>query len=238
MELKIKFQLNKELDKQMAYVFLSRSSKKGGVDFSKSITHFHPELEKAKRESDEERKKIIDIYFDKYYKEHLEELEKKVIEAEKQWEKTEEKFIEQVNKIFKNPGLPNGKYIGYVSVINCNPRFLDNKTFQFFYKHGSGSNMIAAHEILHFFFYDYAIKKYPSIFGELDTNKGIFWNLAELFNYVILSLPEFIEIHGDKNTKGYPDHEQHIDYMKKLWNNKPDIDNWLLEAHGYLNNIK
>jgi len=230
----IKFELNKELDKQMAFVFLSRTSKVGGVDFSQGVTKPHPALEEARTKEEGERKEIISEYFDKYYKENEKELKSEVINFRDNWSKVESKFIDQINKIFKNPIPPEGKYIGYLSIINCNPRFLDSKTFQIFNKHRAGSNLITAHEVLHFFFYDYAGNKYPEIFKELDTNTGIYWLLAELFNDVILSLPEFIEIHGNKEIQSYPKHQEYFEYMKKLWGDNPDIDSWIIKAYNYL----
>lgn len=230
----IKFELNKELDKQMAFIFLSRTAKVGGVNFSQGVTKLHPSLGEAKVKGEEDRKDLINKYFDKYYEDHDEELKMEIIEFKNRWSKVELKFIEQINKIFKNPNLPKGKYIGYLSIINCNPRFLDSKTFQIFNKHRAGSNLVTAHEVLHFFFYDYAENKYPEIFKELDANKGVYWMLAELFNDMILSLPEFIEIHGNKEVQSYPKHQEYSEYMKKLWSDNPDIDNWIIEAYNYL----
>lgn len=230
----IKFELNKELDKQMALVFLSRIAKVGGVDFSQGVTNPHPALKEVKTKEESDRKELINKYFDKYYEKHEDELKSDIIEFKNNWSRVELKFIKQINKIFKNPDLPKGKYIGYLSIINCNPRFLDSKTFQIFNKHLAGSNLVVAHEVLHFFFYDYANNKYPEVFKDLDTNKGIYWMLAELFNDVILSLPEFVEIHGNKEVQSYPKHQEYSKYMKKLWNDNPDIDNWLIEGFEYL----
>jgi hypothetical protein len=235
MNLNIKFELNKELDKQIAFAFLNRVPKSDGVDFAQGIINLHPELTIIKTKEESEKKEIISKYFDKYYNEYSKELESKAIEAKKEWSKAEDKFIKQINKIFKNPTLTEGGYVGYVSAINCNPRFLDSKTFQFFYKHRDGSNMIIAHETLHFFFFDYAVKKHSDVFKGLNTNSGVFWMLSEIFNDVILSLPEFIEIHGRKDIIPYPAHKKYIEYMKKLWTDNPDIDNWLLEGYKYLN---
>ncbi len=233
MKLHITFELNKKLDKEMALTFLD--IKGGGVDFSQGVTTPHPEIKNVKEKSEQERKETINDYFDRYYKEHESELLDRVEHFRKDWEPVENKFIEQINKIFKNPETPEGKYIGYLSIINCNPRFLNNKTFQIFFKHRLGSNSVVAHEVLHFFFYDYADRNHSDIFAKLNPNDGIYWNLAELFNDVILDLPEFIAIHGQTEIKSYPAHEKHQAFMKKLWNNKPDIDNWIVEAYKYLN---
>ncbi len=212
MKLHITFKLNKELDKEMALVFLDNEA--GGVDFSQGVTGPHPEIKNIKEKSEVERKEIINDYFDRYYKKHEKELLDCIEQFREDWEPVENKFIEQINKIFKNPETPEGKYIGYLSIINCNPRFLDSKTFQIFYKHRAGSNYIAAHEVLHFFFYDYANRNHSDVFAKLNPDDGIYWDLAELFNGVILDLPEFIAMHGQVETKVYPAHEKHIILMK------------------------
>ncbi len=233
MKLHITFELNEELDKEMALTFLDIEG--GGVDFSQGVTAPHPELKNIKEKNKRGRKEIINDYFDRYYKEHNEELLNYVENFYKDWKPAEAKFIEQINKIFKNPETPVGKYVGYLSIINCNPRFLDNKTFQIFYKHRAGSNYVTAHEVLHFFFYDYAGRNHPNIFAKLKPNEGIYWDLAELFNGVILDLPEFIAIHGQAETKVYPAHEKHITFMKELWNDEQNIDHWIVKAFNYLN---
>ncbi len=237
MNLGITFELNKELDKEMAFVFLNKSSKIAGVDFSKNVTDFHPTLASIKDLHEDEQKRIIGEYFDTYYDEHKTELEQYVSQFQTDWVKIENVFTKQLNTVFKNPLKPDGKWVGYISTINCNPRFLDTKTFQVFYKHKNGSNEIAIHEILHFFFYDYAVKKFPEIFGTLDKNTGIFWMLAELFNDVIQTLPEFKEMQGEIEYFGYPGHQKYYEYLRKLWLYNPDIDTWIPKAYEYLHSL-
>ncbi|KKQ81802.1 MAG: hypothetical protein UT05_C0009G0080 [Parcubacteria group bacterium GW2011_GWF2_38_76] len=242
MNLNVKFELNKELDKKMAFKFLL-SSKVGGGDFSIGVTRPHPELLGIKEKDKKEATELINEYFDKYYENNVEILEKEKKELKEKWSKIEGKFIIQLNKIFKNPTPPEGKYIGYLSTIDCNPRFLNDKTFQVFRHRGMPPDFMATqeivmHEILHFFFYDYAVKKYPEIFDGLDMNKGIFWKLAELFNDVIISLPEFVELHKITKVGVYPDHKKYVEPMKNIWNNNPDIDKWIIKAYEYLNSEK
>lgn len=234
MNLDIKFQLNKDLDEEMAFVFTEETDRIGGVDFSKGVTSIHPELEIVKKMNEVDKGKFIVEYFDKYYENNKEELEKDLLNFKNNWEKIENDFTIQLNKIFKNPIKPEGKWIGYLSIINCNPRFLDSKTFQIFYKHSSGSNGVVVHEILHFFFYDYAIKKFNNIFGSLDTDNGIFWMLAELFNDVIQAVPSFTELQDDVKVFGYPDHVKYQEYLRRIWSDEPDIDIWIPKAYEYL----
>ena len=114
--LDIKFELNKELDKQMAFVFTNRTNKIGGVDFSKSVTNVHPELEIIKDLAEDDRKKVIGEYFDKFYDDNSKDLENHILNFQTNWKEIGVDFTKQLNKIFKNPIKPDGKWIGYLSI--------------------------------------------------------------------------------------------------------------------------
>jgi kanamycin kinase len=231
--LHLTFKLNKELDKEMALEFLG--VKAGGIDFTQGIIAVHPQLKSLLGKDENAQKQIIEEYVEEFYKSNQTLLNSCVVEMQQNWNKDETKFIEQLDTLFKNPEAPKGEYEGYLSILDCNPRFLDTKTFQVFYEHPSGSNYITAHEVLHFFFYDYAEKKYPEIFKKLSTeNSGIFWDMAELFNVVVMSEPSFISEDYAKHTKPYPAHAKYLDAVKKMWKKNHDIDSWLIEAYRYL----
>jgi len=181
-----------------------------------------------------EKGKVINKHFDEFYKKHSGYLNKKALEFSEEWKKIEATFIASTNKLFNGYRFPKGQYIGYLSIIDCNPRFLRNKTFQIFYSHPFGVKYATSHELLHFIFYDYAIKKYPEIFKKLDTESGIFWDLAEIFNAVALSLPQFIKLHGQKKIICYPEHKKYLPKLKKLWRETQNIDKWLIKAYKYL----
>lgn len=234
MDLKIRFELNKDLDKQMVFNFGTRSISAGGIDFAEGIFYVHPDLRKIIGKENEEQKQIINDYIDDFYRTHKKELDDSLVEMGKDWQMDEEKFNEQVKTIFKDPEIAVGKYVGYLSVINCNPRFLHNKTFQVYYKHSAGSKYVTSHEVLHFFFYDYTSKKHSEIFANLDTNSGIYWDLAELFDVVVMSSPNFISKEYQENTRPYPAHQKYLDVVKDIWNKNPDIDNWVVESYEYL----
>ena len=163
-------------------------------------------------------------------------LNKKIREFQTDWDKVEKKYFQAVAKIFKNHPWPKGKYIGYLSIINCNPRFIKDKTFQVFYFHPEGVVSVTAHELLHFIFYDYCLKKHSKIFKKLNTDDGIFWNLAEIFNAVVLSQPEFVKIHKIKNQKNYPAHKKYILILKRVWTKERNINKWILKSFEYLKN--
>lgn len=179
----------------------------------------------------EEFKAGTSDYVDKFYKSHREKLQNFAKIAKSKWDKISPSFFRITSKIFKNHPWPKGKYIGYISIFNCNPRFLKDKTFQVYFKHKAGSNYVTAHELLHFIFYDYAIKRHADMFGGKNTESGTFWDIAEAFNSVILHAPEFIRIFGAKKQIIYPEHRTYISRFNKLWKENPEIDSFIIKAH-------
>ena len=91
---------------------------------------------------------------------------------------------------------PEGKYISYLSIFNCNPRFIETKEFQVSYKHPETTNYVCVHEMLLFIFYDYLKKNFSKEYKKLDSK--YIWKLSEIFNDVVLRLPEFVSITGQK----------------------------------------
>lgn len=232
MTLKTSYKLNKTLDKKMALEFLN--IKAGGVDFSNGIIGVHPELKGINKKKKSEQEKIIDLHFDNFYKDHNHYLNKRIKEFQTDWDKVEKKYFQEVSKIFKNHSWSQGKYVGYLSIIDCNPRFLNDKTFQVFYFHPEGSVAVTAHELLHFIFYDYCLEKHAKMFKKLNPNNGIFWDLAEIFNAIVLSQPEFVKIHKIKKQRNYPAHKKDIPILKRMWNKEKDIDKWIIKSFEYL----
>jgi len=93
--------------------------------------------------------------------------------------------------------------------------------------------------MLHFIFYHYALENHLDKFQDMDTKQGLFWDMGEIFNAIILNLPEFKELHQHDNIHIYPQHKKHLPKLKELWFKTEDIDNWLINALDYLNsNLK
>ena len=155
---KIRFYLNKDLDKFMALQFLDE--KAAGVDFGKGIIKIHPELKKAKKSDKKEKEEIINRYFDRYYKINKDILQKRLELFRNKWREKEKDFFSITNSLFDDFQFQKGMYICYLSIIDCNPRFLESKTFQVFYKKNVDEAIqTIAHELLHFIFFDFLNKK-------------------------------------------------------------------------------
>ena len=162
----------------------------------------------------EAKKAFNDKYVDDYYGNYQKELEDALERMKNDWLRIEEKYFEATDRLFSNP-WPEGKYICYLSIFNRNPRFIETKEFQAFYKHPATTNYVCAHEMLHFMFYDYVGKN----FSEESKNLGekVIWKLSEIFNDIVLRLPESVAITGQKDPAFYAETEQELNDAVKIW---------------------
>lgn len=215
----LKFRLNKPLDKKMAFEFLNY--RKGGLDFGSSIIRFHPGLSLARRiKNVDEKKKLINQYTEQFYFKNAGKLLEAKRELESIWQKNAGIFYKKIDKIFNKFQWPKSKYICYISIFPCGPRFLKDKTFQSFYKLSNQSLEQIQHEMLHFIFYAYLEKKFPEQFQENNQEK--IWMLSEFFNVIILK------------QNPYPSHKKILPFYKKIWSSSKNIDGFLEESFASL----
>lgn len=219
---KIKFKLNKSLDKKVCCSFLFE--KAGGIDFGGSILEDHPKLSIVREHKQaEEREKLISDYVDSFYERQFHQLKNFAQKFDKSWSEKEEEFFNAVNKIFKGHSWPRGKYIGYLSIFNCNPRNLKDKTFQIYYKHPAGVVYVTSHELLHFIFYDYFEKRFKKDFRKISEEK--LWEISEIFNSVLFSFKPLSKFAPRQKEKfDYPGLRNKIQKARKIWETSKDID--------------
>lgn len=218
---KIIFSLNKELDKKICLEFLT--IKAGGIDFGKGIIRAHPPLKGILENKQPTRKKIIDPFVNNYYQHHQKEMETVLLRTTTNWEKIDRKFYEKVETIFEGYPWPKGRYAGYLSIFNINPRFLENRSFQFFYRKNEDEILnTIAHEMLHFMFYGYLEKS----IGSSKYSEDAVWRLSELFNTLILSQDEFKKL-GVGSDICYPELLKYLPKIKELWLNRKNLKEFM-----------
>jgi len=222
----LKILLNKDLDKKICFDFLN--TKAAGVDFGGRIIQLHPQLSDAGKADELSAKNLISKYFDQFYSAHQDELEQAKKEAENAWIKNQVAFFKACDKYFKNHPWPEGKYEAYPSIIECSPRFLENKTFQFIWRPAQVFVYTAVHEMLHFLFFDLAEKLLPDIGSE---NQKL-WDISEVFNGLIMGEPEFIKITGWKKHEQYqyPDLIKTQEKLRSTWNKSKDAKSFILST--------
>lgn len=196
---RLKILLNKDFDKRICFDFLN--TKAAGIDFGSGVIQLHPKLSEIREMSESSAKNLISKYFDEFYLEHQDGLEQSKKEAENIWLKKQEFFFKACDRYFEDHPWPEGKYETYPSITDCNPRFLENKTFQFYWQHRQGFSLVAVHEMLHFLFFDLAKKLIPSINSEDQK----LWAISEVFNGLIMEEVDFVQITGIQKPGQYPD---------------------------------
>jgi hypothetical protein len=199
----------------------------GGVDFGKGIVKIHPQLKSViSLKNVAQRKKIIRIYFDNYYQTHRTEMLRKLKRVQNKWCKREKKYIVITENYFGGFKFPEGKYIAYASIINCNPRFLDSKTFQFFYKKSINDAIYTiTHELLHFIFFDFIKQKLRKETKQLSEDQ--LWTLSEIFNVVVLKSPRYRNIIDQKLVIPYPNHKQYVKQFQKVYKNSRNAEEFV-----------
>ena len=220
----LKILLNKDFDKKICFDFLN--TKAAGIDFGGGIIQIHPHLSEALKMDELSAKDLISKYFDQFYLEHQDELAQVRKEAENVWIKKQESFFKACNVYFENHPWPEGKYEAYQSIINCNPRSLEDKTFQFYWQHPQGFSSVAAHEMLHFLFFDLAKKIIPGINPEDQK----LWAISEVFNGLIMEEAEFTQIIGNQRPEQYPDLVRTQAELREVWNKNKKAKNFILST--------
>lgn len=224
----IKLKFDKRLDQEMAWNFYS-APKFGGCDFwQERALAYHPDL--LKINSAREHKRFLNKYISEFYKYHSDELKILGNKTADYLNENQNLFFKAVDKIFGHYPWPQKEFIGCFSIFDFCPRFLDWGGFQIFlYDNRNKQLFTVFHEILHFIFYDFAIKNLPKVFKNMDTNSGKFWDLAEVFNAVIQNTKNFVKLHGKIKNSGYPNHKHFIQKGEKLWKENQNPKEWIIE---------
>lgn len=217
----VNFEINKDMDYWVLEEFLTFNPED---NFSNNILLSYPKLKEAEKLNKDSKNLFFKNYVDQLYIDNEIKLVDIKEKTQKSWDLIEGIFLEKVQNLFNGHPWPDGAYVGFLSLFNCNPRFLDNKTFQVYYKHPEGLVYVSAHEMLHFMFYDY-LEKNPDL--TKNVSESVVWDLSEIFNVVVLERPEFVEIIGNSRPRPYEKHETQITKFRELIKNSENIDSFI-----------
>ncbi|MDA3840758.1 MAG: hypothetical protein PF572_06780 [Patescibacteria group bacterium] len=109
---------------------------------------------------------------------------------------------------------------------------IEEKEFSFPINKPGSSNIVIAHEMLHFITYDYLEKKYKLEPKECHDNDRLFWEFTEAFNLLLENEKYWREIAKYKGTeefKPYMGFDKTYDKMKIIWKKNKDFDNLVRE---------
>lgn len=213
----IKISLNKELDYEVYNDFHNLSV--AGADFGEKIKTDHPNLNL------ENYKK----YIDDFYLANQSELEKKQEQINQLLNEKQSQFFSALKDLF-NTDFSDDIYQGYLSIFNCNPRYPETKTFQIYYKKDLPHMLeVAFHESLHFAFFTFCDQLEEC--KSLDKNRGPLWELSEIFNVIVLNLPQFQAILKQPEQLFYPDLKEKLEKVRVIWlKNEGDLKKFIKES--------
>jgi hypothetical protein len=201
----ISIELNKKLDYKVYKDFWNFST--AGADFAALIKKDHPLItpENAER------------YIDSFYNENITVLEQSRDDLIDALQNKQKEFFNAVKSLFKTD-VSDTSYKGYVSIFNCNPRFVETNEFQIFYKRSTEDKLtVVFHEILHFAFFKYCDNNFTEKIKDVDKNSGKLWELSEIFNVIVLNTPQFANITGREEKLFYPQLNEKLVQAKILW---------------------
>ena len=209
--------LNKQLDIEIYNAFYNL--KIGGVDFGAKILQDHPDI------TDETAK----TYINNYYNEHQKDLAQAATETTKHFESLQKPFFQYLENLF-GIDFHQEIYQGFLSIFDCNPRFVEKGEFQIFYKRTIENKIgVIFHEVLHFAFFKYCDTKLSKQTANLDKNSGPLWELSEIFNVIIMNEPEFQILIPRKEKLFYPDLEKTMDDLVILWK-KNNLEQFIIKG--------
>lgn len=223
----VKFALNEELNADLLNKFIMRNNNRGGANFSVLVVKAHPNLAGYDKLGPNERLDKVRAYVHEFYQKHKEDLDKVTEDINKEWTNYAPQFYTEAGKIFKDLSWPEGEYVGYLSISAPFPRFLDSKTFCVPYTSTNKAIRVAAHEMLHFIFYDYVRKRYlpdmeNTIQKEMEEKlEGKFtiplWELSEIFNIMVLSGNEWGSATDKRSATAYVGLAKYVPDLEKTW---------------------
>lgn len=199
----VTFKLNEPLDIQMAIAF-----------------DYYPEMKSTLRHSPE-GKEIIKAMVQELYEQYGDELVAAQSRISSAWNSVSSKALELIDDLFMHHPFPSTESIAYISLFDNNPRFIEDSSFQVYYKRENSNNTIA-HELLHFIFFDFTDKNIAKV-STLSKNDGIYWHVSEIFNNVVLGTPKFKKLLSSKGDTPYPEHLGLLTKAQVLYKDHPDL---------------
>ena len=220
---KVKFKISVKKDIDTLLAFTKDASFDGGENLNWAIFKMYPELKDFYKENKIVDLKALEGFIKEKYKNEKEVFEKNLSIYEKNWQKINKEFFKLSDELFEQKYWTKGKYTAFPTIWGMFPRFLEDKTFQVPYKYRNKKyvNVVIAHEMLHFAFFEYIQDKYPKY--KADKYNFLIWNTSEIFNEIVQNSHKWLKVFEIK-TMGYPMHEKIVKKLEKKFHKQENID--------------
>ena len=217
-------------------------------DWSIHILKRYSQLEKQIKDikNIKKRNEISKEFFENYIKNHKKEFEKKVVDFQEEWDRTNDLFMNALSDILEiNWPSKNKIFIAYVSPNPICPRDILKRNFDVYI----GQTLYemkrtAFHEILHFLWFEKWKKIFPKTSEKHFDAPYLEWELSEMVPITILNDKTIQEIFSHKPSvydeynkakiKGKP----LLNYIKKFYNRKISIEDFMKKSWNFVNKYK
>ncbi len=226
-----KFKISYQKDITTLFAFINEAKYNRGRALKWGVLDKYPVLRKYRTKKDFKiSKKEASEFIQKIYRKDRKMIQRNLNSSKDNWQKKEKQFYQLVEELFGKRSWPKGKYIAYPTIWGMFPRFLEDKTFQIPYKYRYKRyiNVIIAHEMLHFMFYDYFFKRYPRY--KKEKYSFLAWHTSEIFNSIVQKSPKWLKVFEIK-SRPYPEHRK---IVRKL---SPRYDKEIIDIKKLIKDI-
>lgn len=227
----VKFVIYKNTDIEAASKFLDKGHV--GIDYRRNIIKVHPQMKNVKC-----NKRAISNFVNRFYnlnKKSLKEVQKNF---QQQWDSVEEEFVKKTVELFEGFNFPESKYFAFISAFNYkNPRILEDCSFLMFYK-TVDCRITTSHELMHFIFYAFTKIVMKELVDNLDPNRGLWWDTAEILNSVVLSSEKFKRVFKSDHKFCYPEHELLLPRAKRMFQDSNNIQDFIRNLFNYIKSVR
>lgn len=221
---KLSFDRDAKKDVSAFFAFVGDAEYDGGRNLEWAVFSQFPHLKKMFDGSIfTGTKSDISKFVEDQYSKYGTAIEKNMDVYRRQWLEKESVFYSLTDDLFLSFSWPKGKYVAYPTIWGMYPRFLEDKTFQVPFKTRRKRyvNVIVAHEMLHFIFYEYFFRLYPQYAS--DEHDFLAWHVSEIFNTVVQNSPKWLKAFG-LETMGYPEHEAIVERLSGQYGKSDSIE--------------
>ena len=220
----------------------------GRWDWSRNILRKYPELEKklAKVKDITKRKKIAQHFFEKFISKHKKEFGQRKRQFQREWNKINNKYMVALSGILEIKWPAKDKEImAFITPNPICPRNISGRWFDTCIlsspEHMRG---IAAHELLHFLYFEKWKKVYPKTPESHFNSPHLVWKLSEMVPKAILSdkkiqkiishEPRVYHEYENLRIKGRP----LLNYIGEFYNKRKDFEDFLQKSWAFVNKHK
>lgn len=197
----VKFLLSEKEDVRTVETIIFKEPFGGGLDFRSYIYIEIPALKDIHLTGKKESMKKIMSEVRKMHEKNVDKLEI----ARKRFEKLWNSF--DFSRVEKLMGKKCEKAFCFVSMLNINPRDIQTKSFQVYYKANDEKALqTIVHELIHFVYFGI----YSKAFRRNPLNKQKTWDLSEI-------VAQIMQDEFSLGDSSYPNHRKILPLFQKLW---------------------